>query len=68
MYGTPFAFGLSPPTRGNLILRGQWRDRFRSIPAHAGEPSGGVFLVLLPLVYPRPRGGTPLDATSQEQI
>ena len=52
------ATGLSPPTRGNP-------DGFpvsalldRSIPAHAGEPSGSISITLGVRVYPRPRGGT----------
>ena len=51
--------GLSPPTRGNprrfvppRFLRG-------SIPAHAGEPLGTLIPCQIPMVYPRPRGGTP---------
>ena len=50
--------GLSPPTRGNppgsIVCSGMGR----SIPAHAGEPSGSAKSVDFGSVYPRPRGGT----------
>ena len=32
-------FGLSPPTRGNLPIADKVAVVYRSIPAHAGEPS-----------------------------
>ena len=34
--------GLSPPTRGNLQTRARAAGKIRSIPVHAGEPSGAV--------------------------
>ena len=33
-------------------------DRAGSIPAHAGEPAGGIGTFIDEGVYPRPRGGT----------
>ena len=52
------AWGLSPPTRGNLVPR-LWRKPLgRSIPAHAGEPSQNTATRMATPVYPRPRGGT----------
>ena len=50
--------GLSPPTRGNRPREMPRHRRFRSIPAHAGEPPPPQFLFRNPRVYPRPRGGT----------
>ena len=52
------AWGLSPPTRGNLRAQRHSGRTAWSIPAHAGEPvSGGVYPITV-RVYPRPRGGT----------
>ena len=58
--------GLSPPTRGNLVVLRFVRHSLRSIPAHAGEPPAwnpkrGVWKV-----YPRPRGGTPRSGREGE--
>ena len=56
--------GLSPPTRGSL---GGKHYRVRppgSIPAHAGEPASTRQSLREPLVYPRPRGGAPIDIPS----
>ena len=50
--------GLSPPTRGNLVVRYVRCETERSIPAHAGEPNGSPFAPRALRVYPRPRGGT----------
>ena len=50
--------GLSPPTRGNPDVVWEWPGSPRSIPAHAGEPSGVCPSVHSITVYPRPRGGT----------
>ena len=50
--------GLSPPTRGNLLLPAERHGRNRSIPAHAGEPTGYGSTARQRGVYPRPRGGT----------
>ena len=50
--------GLSPPTRGNRLNVGGVFVRGRSIPAHAGEPSGFTPPPASGEVYPRPRGGT----------
>ena len=50
--------GLSPPTRGNLILPLHGAGSNRSIPAHAGEPTPGRISCRRVEVYPRPRGGT----------
>ena len=50
--------GLSPPTRGNHPGRIALLESRRSIPAHAGEPSGIVRSHSKMKVYPRPRGGT----------
>ena len=59
---TPTLKGLSPPTRGNRYLGLSSLDgsRYRSIPAHAGEPLASNPSRTWPLfkVYPRPRGGT----------
>ena len=62
------ANGLSPPTRGNPPSPAFRAPPSRSIPAHAGEPlPAGEFLVL-PSVYPRPRGGTDLFALSADEL
>ena len=50
--------GLSPPTRGNRRRGRRCPNRPRSIPAHAGEPSGRGSRITARAVYPRPRGGT----------
>ena len=50
--------GLSPPTRGNHPPPPSNPPPSRSIPAHAGEPSGGLGVSRAAGVYPRPRGGT----------
>ena len=57
----PSGQGLSPPTRGNRPPSSQSRPRFRSIPAHAGEPDSGGRSDGLGWVYPRPRGGTAIS-------
>ena len=51
-------WGLSPRVRGNLSRRQSVEWRLRSIPACAGEPTGGGGLELLDKVYPRVCGGT----------
>ena len=51
-------FGLSPPTRGNHRLVPSRLYRYRSIPAHAGEPLRDNHWHFRRRVYPRPRGGT----------
>ena len=59
------ATGLSPRVRGNLRCGQASGLRFRSIPACAGEPTGGCGKCLARRVYPRVCGGTPhLRATS----
>ena len=50
--------GLSPPTRGNLLVVSGGVSDQRSIPAHAGEPSPRIRRFAKSRVYPRPRGGT----------
>ena len=50
--------GLSPPTRGNLVMARCSGGANRSIPAHAGEPNPLLARQALSPVYPRPRGGT----------
>ena len=52
------AHGLSPPTRGNHARILQPVPERRSIPAHAGEPTGRIRKACRRAVYPRPRGGT----------
>ena len=52
------AEGLSPPTRGNPDGDPRPSKPFRSIPAHAGEPTRRKPCAREPRVYPRPRGGT----------
>ncbi len=52
--------GLSPPTRGNHYRHDFPCGRWRSIPAHAGEPCAPTRGGRSARVYPRPRGGTPL--------
>ena len=52
------ARGLSPPTRGNRLLRVRRAGQRRSIPAHAGEPTRPARRRRPVEVYPRPRGGT----------
>ena len=54
--------GLSPPTRGNPRRIRAERPSPRSIPAHAGEPTGCQSRQSRSRVYPRPRGGTPLPS------
>ena len=54
------AFGLSPPTRGNLALLPSHHRAAGSIPAHAGEPELHGVRDNWRGVYPRPRGGTEL--------
>ena len=48
--------GLSPPTRGSLVLEVLGPGLVRSIPAHAGKPSSDSMIDDFPEVYPRPRG------------
>ena len=50
--------GLSPHIRGNLHQFGRVLSRYRSIPAHTGEPGWGHFRVGFFTVYPRTYGGT----------
>ena len=51
-------WGLSPPTRGNRRQSARLSRRYRSIPAHAGEPASAYAKMVSREVYPRPRGGT----------
>ena len=51
-------WGLSPPTRGNPSTSIPTSRTCRSIPAHAGEPTGRRKRTHRKSVYPRPRGGT----------
>ena len=60
--GTPW--GLSPPTRGNLLVELGQVVQQRSIPAHAGEPYSVRMVGSRSAVYPRPRGGTRLERRS----
>ena len=58
---SPSPTGLSPPTRGSQH-RPERRGVHRgSIPAHAGEPFPACCMSSTPGVYPRPRGGAPLE-------
>ena len=50
--------GLSPRARGNHDLRLFNRLQIGSIPACAGEPTGGGISGIASQVYPRVRGGT----------
>ena len=50
--------GLSPRVRGNHNAANCYHVWVRSIPACAGEPVAGCFLLLHPWVYPRVCGGT----------
>ena len=50
--------GLSPHMRGNLGVGVVADVVGRSIPAHAGEPSIGVWVMGAAQVYPRTCGGT----------
>ena len=50
--------GLSPPTRGNRLVRPRSISWLGSIPAHAGEPFSRASRTRPCWVYPRPRGGT----------
>ena len=50
--------GLSPPTRGNHVVRPRHLLYPGSIPAHAGEPRRLRARPSRRGVYPRPRGGT----------
>ena len=61
-YDTDCLNGLSPPTRGNPIIKAVTRNLQRSIPAHAGEPLRQSVSYEVVSVYPRPRGGTPISA------
>ena len=56
--------GLSPPTRGNRLVRPLQPAVEGSIPAHAGEPRSYFASVAPSEVYPRPRGGTFDSSTS----
>ena len=56
--------GLSPPTRGNHVVDRDAPASARSIPAHAGEPTGLFAVLARNGVYPRPRGGTAFTAQS----
>ena len=53
--------GLSPPTRGSHTTVETAISGLGSIPAHAGEPWLGASLATQRAVYPRPRGGAPLE-------
>ena len=53
--------GLSPPTRGNRDKLQLWMRTTGSIPAHAGEPFTRIPSRIRAEVYPRPRGGTPIQ-------
>ena len=57
--------GLSPPTRGNQRGAFQHRTQAGSIPAHAGEPCKSTLIEWTQTVYPRPRGGTALEAMEE---
>ena len=57
-----YTLGLSPPTRGNRIGSCRLASRIGSIPAHAGEPYGRRRRGGKRPVYPRPRGGTGVEA------
>ena len=50
--------GLSPRVRGNLVLPLKSISSMGSIPARAGEPTGGTDAVYEVTVYPRACGGT----------
>ena len=50
--------GLSPRVRGNRFLHFRGGLNRRSIPACAGEPSGGILTCRRKAVYPRVCGGT----------
>ena len=54
----PVAGGLSPRVRGNLRRRRWPYDRYRSIPARAGEPVPHCHVGPCYTVYPRACGGT----------
>ena len=56
------ALGLSPPTRGNPHVSSSKRILAGSIPAHAGEPPHTHIHGRQEGVYPRPRGGTAVQA------
>ena len=51
-------FGLSPRVRGNPAPGWECHHWIRSIPARAGEPSGGMGRHSRRAVYPRACGGT----------
>ena len=38
VFGIAVAMGLSPPTRGSLVVADEATGQLGSIPAHAGEP------------------------------
>ena len=50
--------GLSPLTRGNLVIDGDTVKMRGPIPAHAGEPTDCMIACTRPGAYPRSRGGT----------
>ena len=52
------ANGLSPRVRGNPVSTDRITPRLRSIPACAGEPTGGAIPATAAGVYPRVCGGT----------
>ena len=56
--GFAHCHGLSPLTRGNLVLPRVGRAVLGPIPAHAGEPIEVIFALVMIRAYPRSRGGT----------
>ena len=56
---SPARRGLSPPTRGNLVMSWRKMGELGSIPAHAGEPHDNRARHASDEVYPRPRGLLP---------
>ena len=60
--------GLSPPTRGSPLGAAKGAGRYRSIPAHAGEPSTCWDFSKSTKVYPRPRGGAQGSARPQTLV
>ena len=65
--GITLPSGLSPLTRGNLFLKPASMRGRGPIPAHAGEPQGGMIFALPPWAYPRSRGGTAWLARKTER-
>ena len=62
-----YAYGLSPPTRGIPRTPARTTARRGSIPAYAGDPETILWTTFGKRVYPRLRGGSPIQPRKAEQ-